>query len=451
MHAILPIVILVACGGGPPKEKPRPTYGPGSEIGTTPDFYDHVPKNLIMISVDTFRRDHLPRYGDKEVAGFLGTLQETGVPLDDHTTCSNWTFAGTTCTLRGAYNVDNGFIPKLSKETREPVPMFSGYLSSWLGNEGYYSVMSSGNEWLSEKWNATQGFDVSIKPRRSGADYLYDRGVMALEEAIDQGKADKWYLHVHMMEPHAPYSPPDSYRGGLDGLPPLLEFNLDIKDDHYDATGTFGAMTDEEQATLEAHLHARYEAEISWLDDQLFWIFNDLDRRQLLDDALVVIWNDHGEQFWEHGKQSHAYGLHREENDGWAILWAHNIVAEPWTQPTVSIDLVPTILRLYDIEIPDEVTGFPLGDRDPAGLRFATSVARSGGVQSVRKENWKLIFNWSGNLRLYDLDEDPSEQDNLYSPSHPKAKELWQDLKPFVEVAEPLATEHNINWPFGLD
>jgi arylsulfatase A-like enzyme len=446
---LLPCLLLVACQE-PGQQKKRPPTVQGDPVGTTPDFYDRVPTNLIMISVDTFRRDHLPRYGDKDVAGFLGALQETGVPLDAHTTCSNWTYAGTTCTLRGAYNVENQFIPKINKETREPVPMFSGYLAGWLGEADYYSVISSGNEWLSAKWNATQGFDETLKPPRSSAEYLYNRGVGALEAAIDQGMAPKWYLHLHLMEPHAPYQPPDAYLSGLNGLP-NIGFNLEIKDDHYDANNAYPTMTEEQQELVSAHMHTRYEAEIAYFDDQLFWIFADLDQRGLLDDALVVLWNDHGEQFWEHGKQSHAYGLHREENDGWAILWAKNIVPGPWSDPTVSIDLVPTILKLQGLDIPSEVTGMPLGERDPLGPRFATSVARSGAVQSVQKEDWKLIFNWSGGLRLYDLEADPGEQDNLYAASHPKAQELWQDLEPFVRDAAPLAPEYTISWPAGLD
>ena len=447
-HVVL-VVAMTACQ--PDHRQPSgPTHIPGDPVGTTPDFYDRVPTNLIMISVDTFRRDHLPRYSDKDIAGFLGAIQEAGVSLDEHTTCSNWTYAGTTCTLRGAYNVENQFIPKINKATREPVPMFSGYLAGWLGDAGYYSVIASGNEWLSMTWNATQGFDETIKPLRSDANYLYERGVGALQAAIDQGKAPKWYLHLHLMEPHAPYKPPESYLSGLDSLHNIA-FNLGVKADHYDANDAYATMTEEQRQILSAHMHLRYEAEISYFDYQLFWIFSDLDQRGLLDDALVVIWNDHGEQFWEHGHQSHAFGLHREENDGWAIFWAKNIVAEPWTEPTVSIDLVPTILQLQELQIPQEVTGYPLGERDPLGTRFATSVARSGAVQSARKENWKLIFNWNGGLRLYDLDTDPGEQTNLYTNSHPMARALWQDLKPMVEDAEPLAPEYNINWPDGLD
>jgi len=450
MRALLPALFLLSCGNGKSPEKPDPVYGPGDEIGTTPDFYDHVPTNLIMISIDTFRRDHLPRYGDKDIAGFLGVLQETGVPLDDHTTCSNWTFPGTVCTLRGAYNVENGFIPKIDKDTRKPIPMFSDFLAGWLGDQGYFSVLSSGNEWVSTEWNSTQGFDIALEPQGGDAGFLSSEGISSLEAAIDQGKADKWYLHLHLMEPHAPYQPPQRYLGALDKLPNVA-YNLGVKDEHYDATASFPTMTDEQQENLEAHLRTRYEGEISYFDDQLFWIFNDLEHRNLLDDALLVIWNDHGEQFWEHGKQSHAYGLHREENDGWVIFWAKNIVAEAWTEPTSAIDLVPTILKLQGFDIPEEVTGNALGERDPLAPRFATSVARSGAVQSVRKENWKLIFNWKGTLRLYDLDADPNEQDNLYSTSHPKAQELWQELRPYVEAAEPLATEYDVNWPLGLD
>ena len=165
---------------------------------------------------------------------------------------------------------------------------------------------------------------------------------------------------------------------------------------------------------------------------------------------MVVIWNDHGEQFWEHGFQTHAYTLFREENDGFVVFWAKNIVAERWDEPTASIDLVPTLLALHEIPIPPVVTGYPMGSRPEDAPRFATSIARLGAVQSVRLGDWKMNYSWSGQIRVFDLATDPEEMEDRFDPDDPKTQELWDVLEPWVRRTEPLVPEFTPAVPGGL-
>lgn len=421
-------------------------------VGTYPDFYEQVPKNILMISVDTFRRDAIGAFGGSDrTTPTLDALAEGGVALANHTTCANWTFAGITCTLRGAYNEENGFIPRLNPDVRAPVPPGSGFLAGWLSDAGYFTAVHSGNGWYAPRWGNTQGHDLVVNGDKSNAFVLADAGLQEVDWHQSTYPDQPWFLHVHLMEPHAPYVPPAEYLAGEAELEPL-PFPIDWadKDQHYELIAQWPAMTPDQQRILEQHLRFRYKAELRYWDDQLQDILIQANARGLLDDTLVVLWNDHGEQFWEHGYQTHAYTLFREENDGWAIFWAKNIVPQRHEAPTVSIDLVPTLLTLEDIPVPPEVTGSPLGTRDPEAPRYATSVARLGAVQMVRLGDWKMNFSWSGALRVYDLAADPNEQDNLFDVDDPKTQELWDTLEPWVHLADPLVNEYGINWPIDL-
>ena len=133
---------------------------------TMPAFYGEVPSNVLMISMDTFRRDYLGRFDPSGVddTPFLTRLAAEGVSLDDHTTCSNWTFAGIACTLQGRDNEEAGFTPKLTASTA-PWPDGDTFLAGWLGMEGYQTVASSTNGWFAEEWGTTQGYDVAFFPR----------------------------------------------------------------------------------------------------------------------------------------------------------------------------------------------------------------------------------------------------------------------------------------------
>lgn len=426
------------------------------KIGTQPDFYEKVPRNVLMISVDTFRRDRIGAFGGTgNLTPTLDSLARGGVAWADHTTCSNWTFAGITCTIRGAYNVENGFIPRLSKATREPLPEGIGTLSGWMRDAGFFTAVHSGNGWYAKRWGNLQGFDLVVNGDKGNALLLADAGLVEIEDFQRDEPKTPWFLHVHLMEPHAPYVPPPEYIRAEAELPPL-PFPIDWadKDRHYEVVNSWPQLSPADQDLLAQHLEVRYHGEIKWWDAQLADILMVANSRGLLEDTLVVLWNDHGEQIYEHGFQTHAYTLFREENDGWVIFWAKNIVPQTWNEPTVSTDITPTLLSLYGAPLAPEITGYPMGTRPSDAPRYATSVARLGAVQSVRVDDWKMNFNWSGSVRLYDLASDPDEQNNLYDPSNPsaepKAQELWDHLEPWIEDTIPAVPEYGVNWPQEL-
>lgn len=442
---LLAPLLLLACDEPPLSPPEAPWWEGAARTDTTPDFHGRVPRNLLMVSIDTFRKDHLDLYSDRERAPFLSALARRGFVLDDHTQCSNWTFASTVCTLRGTDTVDGGFIPRLSRMA-PPVPADTPFLAGWLADAGFHTVLVSGNAWISPSWGTTQGYDVVRVPHNAGARHLFELGAEAVEAAV--GGDEPWFLHIHLIEPHAPYDPPSAYLTGLDGLPPV-PWDLSQKAEHYDANLLWPNLPEEARAALEQHLRVRYEGEIRWLDDQLAAAFSDLARRGLLRDTLVVFWTDHGEQFWEHGYQSHAYTLHGEEVDGVAFFWAENIVPGRFTEPTAAIDLVPTLLTLWDLPVPPEVTGLPVGSAPADRPRFATAAARLGVVQMVERQGLKLTYSWLGAARLYDRRVDPHEQHDLFDPDDPRARALWSLLEPYAERAEPWIPDRTRTAPPG--
>lgn len=432
------------------------TYGDGPHFGdeptdTFPQFLGRPPKNIVMISMDTFRKDRLGRYGGSTVAPFLSAMADAGVVADRHFQCSNWTFASTSCTLAGRHNEEAGMVPNLSDSLAVPWPAGTPFLATYLREAGFYSILVSSNGWLAPEWNNTDGYDEATLAGTGLAWGVYEQARERLDEAMDEGRADRWLLHVHFVEPHAAYDPPDEYITEEADLPPV-PWDLADRDQHYEARDEWPAMSPEDQELLAEHLRIRYDGELSYLDDQVFRIFVDLQRDGLLDDALLVFWTDHGEQFWEHGNQTHAYALTGEEADGLLFFWSPNIVTAAWSEPTSAIDLVPTLLDVYGVPIPPEVTGVPLGQATPDRPVFAATVARLGAAQSVQKNGWKLSFSYFGDLNLYDRNTDPLETTDLYDPAAPSAEalELWADLEPQIEKMEPLVPQYRVDWPDEL-
>lgn len=458
MRTLLAAALFSGCGAPYPERPSDPDYGTQT-TDTVPQFYGQVPRNLVMISIDTLRKDHVDRYADPDwlaehgpVMPFLSGLFDTGFALDDAMQCSNWTLASVSCTLAGRYNVEAGMAPQLPNENAPEWPIGTPFLAGHLQELGVYSILASASSFLSGDWGNTQGYSQWFHPLDGSALGAWRGAFRRFQEVRELGLADRWFLHLHVTEPHAAYSPPERYLDEVRALPPA-PWTLTDRDEHYSAAQDAVVMTSEERELLEAHLHARYRAEARWLDDQLFQIFQDLMTQGLLDDALLVIWSDHGEAFWEHGYHTHAYTLHGEENDALALFWSRNIVPRSFDGPTSTIDIAPTIMELFSGEVPEPMTGTPVSQVAADRTRFSWSVARLGSSQAVQKNGWKFVFPWVGPRRLYDRNLDPQERFDLYDPRtpHDRAFELWAELRPMVEQAMPLLPGFAVGWPDELE
>jgi arylsulfatase A-like enzyme len=443
--AILVAASLITCSSGGSNES--------AELfdlvtDSLPSFYKKEPVNLIVISIDTFRRDVLARYGGVSgSAEYLSQLFDEGYALEQHTSCSNWTMQSMLCLQTGASNLDVGVVPDVSSVHRAAIPDSLTTLPVVLADAGYHSVLATGNSWFSSVWNMDLGFSWSSTPIHGNVEKVYENGLEPLMAAREKGLTDPFYLHLHIIEPHAAYDPPDKY---LDGLDALEEIDIDLsqKDEQYAKNREWMTMPVEEQELYNNHLKVRYAGEVEFLDDQLRSVMEDLENRNFLKNTLVVIVSDHGEAFFEHGEQNHAVSLHREENDAIALFWAQNIVPGSFDGPTTHADIAPTILSVLGVEQPKTMTGLTVAEVSYDRTRFAITAGKLGVRQSVMDGGHKLIFDWStGRIETYDLAADPLEQTDLVSYDATEAARLFEILRPEVERASEIMSHYLVSEP----
>jgi len=217
------------------------------------------------------------------------------------------------------------------------------------------------------------------------------------------------FLHTYQV--HSPYAPPRRFRR-LFG-----EYRGTVK-------ATSGALLEIQREAAKVltredfeYLESLYDGEIRYTDEILGKLLASLEAIGFLDNAIVVVTSDHGEEFGEHGGVLHGGKLFEELLHVPLIIGGAGIDRGVVDPSLVSlVDIAPTLLSLAGLEIPDAMEGRSVFDRPASEQWQGQRVFAQYGDQlyCVRTPRWKLIQRTSNQrVKLFDLHRDPGEQRNL--------------------------------------
>jgi len=395
-----------------------------------------------MISVDTTRRDVFARFGGAAAAPRLTALMDGGFLLADHRSCSNWTFASVLCFQGGRSDVDMGFVPAPEGGLPDAPPGLT-LASEVMARAGYWSALVTANLVFSDSVATAPGFDRVILENAQDAAVVNEVALPLLNDLASRSAEESpWYLHVHYLDPHSPYSPPEEYLGGIEALPPI-DFDLGTVGGHNALLDSWGGLDEAEREDVLEHLALRYAAEVDHADAQIGALLDRAEALGLTDDALVVFWTDHGEQLYEHGDLGHDRDLYDQENRAVAAFWSAHLTPGVWEGPTLHRDVWPTALKLLELEVPGSWTGALVGTRDAGQPRFALRSRGEETVQVAVLGDRKLMYWWSGERAFFHLDEDPAEQVDRYDPDDPEVIQIWDSLSDEVARVAPLVSGYS--------
>jgi arylsulfatase A-like enzyme len=182
----------------------------------------------------------------------------------------------------------------------------------------------------------------------------------------------------------------------------------------------------------------RYRAEIEYFDRRLGELVEDLERRGLYDDLLIVLTSDHGEEFLDHDGWWHGLTLY-DEQIGVPLLvkWPEGERGAPgrWKGQVRSIDIVPTLLSAVGAPVPPAMQGENLlGAPDQERVVYSEEDHEGNVLQAIRSDGFKLIRANRGNprglgeLELFDVREDPGESRNVLDRRVKRAEKLLDEL-----------------------
>jgi arylsulfatase A-like enzyme len=329
-------------------------WPPGLVLGVSdPTVHDLAEygkaKGVLLVSIDTLRRDHVGAYGyGPPTTPRLDALARESVFCEDAVSPSSWTLPAHLSMLTSVDPGAHGGVD-MSHGFNHRVPT----LATLLRQAGFATQAVTSHLYVSAVYGLDDGFDhLDFHQDRKATD-VADRAMDALDRIGDR----PFFLFLHFYDPHWHYEPPENtrkifdttYTGTITGR--LQDFS------HRDRKSVSPADL--------AHLIALYDGEIRYVDDELGRVFDHLRARGLDRGTLVFLTSDHGEEFLEHGSWEHQKTLYEEVVRVPLFFRGPGVSARREPSPATLLDVAPTVLAWAGVPAPGQMQGRSLLARGP--------------------------------------------------------------------------------------
>ena len=346
--------------------------------------------NLLLITLDTTRADHIGAIGgEDDLTPNLDSLAARGVTFTQAQTTAPITLVAHASILTGLYPYHHGVRNNGTFQLPETIHT----LATVLRNEGYRTGAFVSAYVLARRYGLDRGFetyddDLSHGRHQHAGEVPSRRADVTIDSAIqwlDTLGDEKFFCWVHLYDPHAPYDPPGEFRRRFASDP--------------------------------------YSGEIAYMDAEIGRLLSHLEKIERSERTFVAALGDHGEALGEHGEETHAILLHQ------ATTWVPFILAGPGLgrgthvhAPVSAVDLAPTAAWLLGATFPADrptldgisLDGLLRGKSADVADRIIyseTFLPRFqygwSALRGVRRGDWQLV---SGvRQSLFDLDRDPRE------------------------------------------
>jgi choline-sulfatase len=343
--------------------------------------------NLLLITLDTVRADHLGSYGGRIASTpTLDRIARDGVRFERAYSPTPLTLPAHASLLTGLQPPTHGLTDNGMRAQRFPVPT----LAERLQAEGYDTAAFVAAFVLNSIHGLDRGFArYDDGPDEAGDVFELFRGTAPAAERVDrllewlrQPRQQPFFAWLHLFDAHSPYLPPPGFETRYAANP--------------------------------------YDGEIAYIDSQLARVLAFLEREALVDNTVVVVTADHGEGLGEHGEVTHGVFLYDATlRVPLLVHWRGRLAARVETAPAALVDLLPTLLGLLDMPPQARAHGIDLFDSEPrpAPWRFfalSEYPRRQYGwsrLAALREGAMKYID--APRPELYDGAADPHERSNL--------------------------------------
>jgi len=360
--------------------------------------------NVVLITIDTLRADHLGCYGYKQIkTPNIDSLAAEGTRFERAFSVVPVTLPSHGSMLTGTYPMLSG-MHDFSGNKLNPLQLT---LASVLKHAGYQTGAVVAAAVLDSRFGLNQGFDFYYdhfdfsRLDEANLDEMERPGNVVADVTLDwlaKNSQKKFFLWMHLYDPHFPYTPPEPYRKEYAAQP--------------------------------------YDGEIAFADEQVGRLLRYLKEKGIYKNTVIVLCGDHGESLGEHGEKTHGFFIYNATMHVPLIMrLPDDATARIVADPVSLVDLMPTVLGAVGLEVPSQVQGRSLlsqlhGEHPDRVLYGETFLPRIHFNWSELRgsENTKYHFIDAPKPELYDLARDPGELHNLFAEKKAVAEEMRAKL-----------------------
>src|SRR6266852_5078371 len=366
--------------------------------------------NVVVITIDTLRPDHLGCYGYKQIrTPNIDALAADGVRFERAYTAVPVTLPSHTVIFTGTYPIYSGMHDFAANKLNPAQPT----LASVLKEHGYVTGAVVASAVLDSRFGLNRGFDFYYdhfdfnRLQESNLEEMERPGNLVADVTLDwlgKNYSKKFFVWMHLYDPHYPYRPPAPYAAEYKDRP--------------------------------------YDGEIAFADAQVGRLIRFLKSKGLYANTLIILSGDHGESLGEHGEKTHGFFIYNATLHVPFLIHLPGAASPRVVPDLVSLaDMMPTVLQTLKVNIPSQVQG--------RNLLPLIRTKEHDDARSLYAETFlpRLHFNWS-ELRgvettnyhfidapkpeLYDLAKDPGETQNLFAEKKAVGEEMRARLAALI-------------------
>lgn len=346
-----------------------------------------APRRVLLVFVDTLRADHTSLHGyARDTTPGLRAWSAGAAVFEEARSVAPWTLPAARTALTGDQPERWGEVPTLP---------------AVLAEDGFATAAFVANTFMSDRYDMAEDWGAHRFELLAPAEAQVDRALDWLDRHADRDAA----LMVHFMDAHLPYRDPPATRGLWAGERPEAIDHLDVN--------TLRRLTERGEATDEVRdwVTARYDQNIRAVDEALGPLLEAVG-----DDAVVVLFSDHGEELWDHGDFEHGHTLYDELLRVPLAIRAPGMPAGRVAAPVSLLDLTPTVLDLLGLPARGQgrsLVGAARGDAK--ALAALRTRPQAFGRPLYRSDAWGVLAGgrkWvvrEGKQRVWDVAADPGE------------------------------------------
>lgn len=396
---------------------------------------------MFLIVIDTLRADHLGCYGYKvSTSPTIDRLAKEGVLFNNAYATSSNTLESTFSLFQATTALTNKVHTLLPDQT---LSLSVTSLQQHLKQQGYTTIGVVSNPWL--RWHADYFRDGFTHFKFAGGRAW---GVFNTTELVTQTVQDflankldrqgKNFFYIHYLDPHDPYRPPVNH-GFFKGNPPqppgliyVVSREAEVKNKYKEDPTYSGIPIPMQLSENDLNYYvSQYDGEIRHVDFHIGKLIETLESMKILDDSLIIITSDHGEEFSEHGLYRHGFQLYDETVRVPLIFyWKNNLDVHVRDEIVSGIDIAPTIMDFCGLDLPSTMLGSSLlSKKKDEPILFCTHFINQK-QRGMRMGKWKLIENVAaGEIMVFDMEHDPGERQNLFPDSLQEREQLLKAYK----------------------